>query len=170
MDHEGRTPTLARRDANPDVHWPAGFTPDAADLFAHDEIGIEAPPSVVWRHLVEAPKWPEWHPSAQDARILSGATDLLDQDTRFEVAMLGVRVNAVVGEFMAYSRLGWLGNGPGVRAYHTWLLTSVADGCQVITEAVANATGILTTFEPDTEALRRGLGLWLSGLKQVSER
>jgi hypothetical protein len=41
-----------------DIHWPAGFLPEAADMFSHNEIIIRADCSAVWRHLVAARKWP----------------------------------------------------------------------------------------------------------------
>ncbi len=36
-----------------EIHWP-----DGADVFAHNEVFINAPRSTGWRHLVEAEKWP----------------------------------------------------------------------------------------------------------------
>ena len=35
-----------------EIHWPAGFSPDDSDLFAHNEIFIKAPSSTVWQHIV----------------------------------------------------------------------------------------------------------------------
>jgi hypothetical protein len=40
-----------------DIHWPDGFSPDGADLFAHNEVFINAPRSTMWRHILEAEKW-----------------------------------------------------------------------------------------------------------------
>ncbi len=48
-----------------DLHWPDGFAPDGADWFAHNEVVINAPRSTVWRHLVEAEKWPAIRSSKQ---------------------------------------------------------------------------------------------------------
>ncbi len=41
-----------------EIHWPDGFAPDGADVLAHNEVIVNAPRSTVWRHLVEAEKWP----------------------------------------------------------------------------------------------------------------
>ena len=40
---------LANR--SPDIHWPEGFTPADADLFAHNEISINAPLGVTCGHF-----------------------------------------------------------------------------------------------------------------------
>jgi hypothetical protein len=69
---------------SPDIHWPAGFSPDDADLFAHNEIFINAPCVTVWQHLVEAPKWPLWYSNSHDLHISNDRTGLLQQDSSFE--------------------------------------------------------------------------------------
>ena len=33
-----------------DIHWPTGFDPAKADLFAHNELVIHAPCERVWQH------------------------------------------------------------------------------------------------------------------------
>ena len=49
---------------SPDIHWPAAFDPAKADLFAHNELVINAPCERVWRHITEPAKWPEWYPNS----------------------------------------------------------------------------------------------------------
>ena len=34
------------KHANPHIHWPSGFSPKTADLYAHNEIMIDAPVGV----------------------------------------------------------------------------------------------------------------------------
>jgi hypothetical protein len=51
---------LAKR--SPDIHWPAGFSPGDAALFAHNEVFIKAPCATVWQHLAAAQDWPAWYP------------------------------------------------------------------------------------------------------------
>jgi hypothetical protein len=58
------------KHANPDIHWPAGFSPKTADLYAHNEIMIDAPVGVVFRHIQEAEKWPEWYANSQHVVIV----------------------------------------------------------------------------------------------------
>jgi hypothetical protein len=55
-----------------DIHWPRGFTPTDADLFAHSEIYIDACCQRVWRHIVEAARWPEWYPNSKGFRSTAG--------------------------------------------------------------------------------------------------
>jgi hypothetical protein len=50
---------------SPDIHWPVGFVPASAGIFAHNELLINASCEQVWRHLIEAPAWPTWYPNAQ---------------------------------------------------------------------------------------------------------
>jgi hypothetical protein len=41
---------ITRRSA--DIQWPDGLTPTDADLFAHNEIVIQAPPQQVSQHVI----------------------------------------------------------------------------------------------------------------------
>ena len=54
-----------------EIHWPNGFTPADADLFSHNELLINAPCERVWRHIVEATKWPQWYPNSSGVEILA---------------------------------------------------------------------------------------------------
>jgi uncharacterized protein YndB with AHSA1/START domain len=155
---------------NPDIHWPAGFTPEDADLFTHNEVFIQAPPITVWRHLVAAPKWPGWYPNSQDVRILTGPTDELREESRFEFDTFGVHIDATIGEFVPENRLGWFGHGTGIDAYHTWLLTHVPGGSQVVTEEVAKGPGVVALRQPEPEAMQKDHDLWVTRLKELSER
>src|ERR1700676_2239655 len=47
---------LAHR--SPDIHWPAGFEPEKADLFAHNDLIINASCERVWTHIIEVTRWP----------------------------------------------------------------------------------------------------------------
>jgi hypothetical protein len=41
---------IQRRSAH--VHWPQGIVPEQADLFAHNDIVIAAPPGKIWEYLI----------------------------------------------------------------------------------------------------------------------
>jgi hypothetical protein len=43
---------------SPDIHWPDGFDPATAGIFAHNDLLINASCEQVWRHIIEAPAWP----------------------------------------------------------------------------------------------------------------
>jgi hypothetical protein len=50
---------LIERSVN--IHWPDGYDPDHADLFAHNTIVIEAPAETIWAKLIAATAWPTWY-------------------------------------------------------------------------------------------------------------
>jgi polyketide cyclase/dehydrase/lipid transport protein len=158
----------ARR--SPDIHWPHGFSPREADLFAHNEISIGAPCSTVWRHIVEAPKWPQWYPNSQDVQIVGDRTRTLKPSSRFEFNTFGLHIDARISEFVPESRVGWFGDGEGINAYHTWLLISDPPGCHVVTEEVAKGPAAIALRESDPNTMHRGHDLWLNTLKVLSEK
>ena len=46
-----------------DIHWPDGFHPEQADLFAHNEIVVHASCEKVFANIVDAQVWPSWYPT-----------------------------------------------------------------------------------------------------------
>jgi uncharacterized protein YndB with AHSA1/START domain len=160
---------LAKRSS--DIHWPPGFSPDGAVLFAHNSIFIKAPSATVWRHLVEAQKWPTWYPNSEDVQIANDRSGALQQDGIFEWNTFGLPVTSIVHEFVPDSRLGWFGKSRGLDAvfYHTWYLVSTLDGCQMITEEVVQGPGAIAFRERDPSGLHRSHEIWLNKLKQLSE-
>jgi len=156
---------------SPEIHWPAGLSPDDSDLFAHNEILIKAPSSTVWQHIVAAQKWPEWYPNSHDVQIVNDQGGGLKTDSKFEWSTFGLHIKSTVHEFVPNSRLGWFGKGTGVDAvfYHTWLLVPTSDGCQVITEEVAKGPGAIAFRQFDPNALHKGHEVWLNSLKVISE-
>ena len=55
-------------------------------------------------------------------------------------------------------------------AYHTFLLLKEPEGCRVVTEEVVRGPGAAEFRKKDPNAMHRGHDLWLSALKQVSEK
>ena len=55
-----------------DIHWPAGFEPEKADLFAHDDLIIKASCERVWTHIIQASRWPTWYPNSK-VRLRAGS-------------------------------------------------------------------------------------------------
>ena len=58
---------LQRRSAH--IHWPQGIVPEQADLFAHNDIVIAAPPGKIWEHLIHATAWRDWYSNASDVTV-----------------------------------------------------------------------------------------------------
>jgi uncharacterized protein YndB with AHSA1/START domain len=152
------------------IRWPAGFAPSEADLFAHNDIWIAALPATVWRHLIEAPKWPEWYPNAHDVRITTGTDRTeLASGAGFEFDTFALHVNAIVSDFEPPYQLGWFGTAPDFTTFHAWLLTADGEGCQVITEEAARGDAANAFKSPDPQAMEKGHQLWIEKLKEIAE-
>src|ERR1700761_8562238 len=127
--------------ANPNIHWPGGFSPKTADLYAHNEIMIDAPVSVVFRHIQEAEKWPGWYSNSQHV-VVHSDDKLLKKDTEWDWDTFGVHIKSHVNEFEVNSRIGWFGSGTGMRAYHTWYLIPLGNNkTHVIMEECVYGSG-----------------------------
>ena len=105
-----------------------------------------------------------------DDNKCSPATVGHPQSFTFEFDTFGMHFDAQVSEYVPKSRLGWFGKGPDVEAYQTWLLAPLASGCQVITEEVAKGPVAIGIRKSDSDAMHKGHELWLTSLKQLSEK
>ena len=122
-----------------DIHWPDGLTPTDSDLFAHNEIVIRAPAEQIWQHLIAATAWPWWYSNAANV-IVNDPSELLAASVTFDWTTFGLQISSTVAEFAPPVRLGWYGNGEGLRAYHTWLLVPREDSTYVVMEESASVT------------------------------
>jgi uncharacterized protein YndB with AHSA1/START domain len=152
-----------------DIHWPAGFDPAKADLFAHNELIIHASCERVWQHIIDATKWPEWYPNAKAVEVMDGT--VLGQGSVFRWTTFGLPIESKVNEFVPYTRIGWYGYAPGADPsfYHTWFLTPTSDGCRVVTDEVGIGKDAAHLRETDESLMHRGHDLWLATLKWMSE-
>src|SRR5712671_2521660 len=82
-----------------DIHWPARFEPERADLFAHNETRVDAACETVWRHIVDARAWPDWYPNASSVQLLDGARALAP-DVRWRWTTFGLAIESRVDEFV----------------------------------------------------------------------
>jgi uncharacterized protein YndB with AHSA1/START domain len=162
--------TVRSACARSDVHRPDDLQPAAADLFAHNEILIEAPAPVVWRHLVEAPLWPDWYFNAENVRILDAPNDRLSPSARFAFDTFGIHIEATVAEFEPPHRLTWSSTGLGLTGYHAWLLSPTAAGCHVTTEEAAKGAAARAIRKEDPDRIHTCHQVWLDRLKWLSER
>lgn len=158
------------KHANPGIHWPSGFSPKTADLYAHNEIVIDAPVGVVFRHIQEAEKWPDWYSNSQHV-VVHSEDKLLKKDTEWDWDTFGVHIKSRVNEFEVNSRIGWFGNGTGMRAYHTWYLVPLGNNkTDVVMEECVYGPGAKGLREKDPAAMHRGHELWDTTLKALSEK
>ena len=72
-------------------------------------------------------------------------------------------------ELVEDSRIGWFGDGVGLRAYHTWLLVNQRDGTYVTMEEAGNGPGAVAMAEANPDGMHRGHDLWLTRLRELSE-
>jgi polyketide cyclase/dehydrase/lipid transport protein len=152
---------------NHDIHWPDGFVPEAADMFAHNEIFVEAPRGNIWHVLLDAEKWPMWYPNSHNVRILdSGSSGLLSESSSFRWETFGFELVSTIAEFVPESRIGWHG---GVDWYHTWLLIDHPKGCRVVMEEAGNGSDAAAMARTDPDRMHRGHELWNQALKWVCE-
>jgi uncharacterized protein YndB with AHSA1/START domain len=153
-----------------DIHWPTGFDPEKADLFSHNELVINASCERVWKHIIDADKWPQWYPNSKDVRII-GNSPVLAQGTVFRWTTFGLPLESKINEYVPSTRIGWYGYPQGVAGtfYHTWYLTPAGDACDVVMEEVGKGPGAAHLRETDESLMHRGHDLWLATLKWVSE-
>ena len=158
------------KHANPGIHWPSGFSPKTADLYAHNEIVIDAPVGVVFRHIQEAEKWPDWYSNSQHV-VVHSDDKLLKKDTEWDWDTFGVHIKSRVNEFEVNSRIGWFGNGTGMRAYHTWYLIPLGNNkTHVVMEECVYGSGAKDLRQKDPAVMHRGHELWDTTLKALSEK
>jgi uncharacterized protein YndB with AHSA1/START domain len=152
-----------------DIHWPNGFHPEQADLFAHNEVVVHASCEKVFANIVDAQAWPEWYPNSHNVRLLNSPDGKLHEGTRFSWDTFGVHIESRVHEFVTNSRIGWFGDGTGMNAYHTFLLLKTDEGCHIVTEEVVKGPGAVEFRKKQPSAMHEGHDLWLNTLKQRSE-
>lgn len=151
------------------IHWPVGFEPTNADAFVHNEIWIKAPAIVIWNNLINAGDWPGWYSNSLDVQVESSDRRTLQARNAFTWKTFGFPIQSTVNEFVPFSRIGWFGNGTGIKAYHTWLIIEKEGGCQVITEeSQVGPSAIKFNIEQPT-AMHDAHNWWLTALKYRSE-
>ena len=99
------------------IHWPADAGPDRADLFAHNDIVINAPAEVIWDRLIRATAWPEWYSNATSVTV-SDPGGVLGPGVTFDWATFGAAIHNTVHEFEPASRIGWYATTDQWFAYH----------------------------------------------------
>ncbi len=159
---------LARRSR--EIRWPGEFRPENSNLFSHNELFIDAPPTKIWRHLVDAERWPSWYPNSKNVRFLDAETKL-GPEVRWRWTTYGFTIESRVNEYVPALRLAWYGYSPGFAPvfYHTWLLEPREAGALVTTEQAGVGTVAAEIRQADEGVMHRGHELWLATLKWVSE-
>lgn len=155
-----------------EIHWPPGFDPAAAVLFAHNEVRINAKCKRVWNQLIEARSWPKWYPKARKVKLMHTYATALKQGTVFRWETFGQLLESKVDKFVPSSQIGWYGAAVDAPPtfHHTFYLTPDGDGCSVVTEEAGNGPVAAYLRKTDERAMHRGHDLWLASLKSMSEK
>jgi hypothetical protein len=159
---------LAHR--SPDIHWPAGFEPEKADLFAHNDLLINASCERIFTHIIEANRWPTWYPNSKDVVVECGDSVLRD-GTVFRWTTFGLTIESKVHDYEVNRRLGWYGYAPGSKPsfYHSWYLEPHGTMCHVTMDEAGIGKDAAALRKSDETLMHRGHDLWLATLKWVAE-
>jgi hypothetical protein len=172
------------------MHWPKSWWDlKYAEMFAHNQIEINASCATVWNHLIQAELWPHWCPYSGKVRI-SGGSRVLQAHSRFTwngndlpggtnsplFEEYPDPLEGEVSEFIPESRLGWTSYGPVTEhgflsvAYHNWLLKPIGPKrCVVTFEEVATGRAARYARGAYPEVLHLSHDHWLQALKRISE-
>ena len=177
-----------RDQRSPDIHWPKAVSLKLSEVFAHNQIEINAPCSTVWNHLVQVQLWPQWCPFSGKVKIRNGS-QILEKNTRFSWSGLDLPQHNIavfqispqpleseVTEYVPESRIAWASRGVLTIhgrlcvTYHTWLLNPLgAKKCRVIFEEVATGAAARYARGAYPEIVHLSHQRWLEQLKKISE-
>jgi hypothetical protein len=175
-----------RAQRSPDVHWPTGLSLQTSEMFAHNEIEINASCATVWNRIVQAQLWPQWFRSSGKVKI-KGDSQMLQKNTKFTWSGFDLPLenrfesfppptDSKVIEYIPDSRIGWVNYatstvyGPVCDCYHNWFLTpDGAKRCHVIFEEVATGLAAQHARGNYVEILHLSHQRWLKALKEISE-
>src|SRR3984957_2485051 len=103
VDHSQGYKAMSMQDdlahRSPDIHWPADFEPQKADLFAHNDLIINASCERVWTHIIEASRWAIWYPNSKDVEV-QGGDPVLRDGTVFRWTTFGLAIESKVHEYV----------------------------------------------------------------------
>ena len=109
--HQGLTFNGDGALRNNQIHWPKVFEPEQADLFAHNEIDIQAGCGTTFSNLVDAEAWPSWYSNSKNVKVPNTPNHRLRKNAQILWETFGFHIESRVWEFEPSSRLGWFGDG-----------------------------------------------------------
>lgn len=160
----------AEPDAGHVLHWPAGFSPECADVWARSELAIDAGPAAVFSHLVSVGCWEQDFPGIRNVHVLTPGHERLEPASVFEFEIDGLHISAQVIEFVARSRLAWFGQGIDISIYHAWVVSGEVRRSRVLAGFAARGPAAIALREPDPASPQRALDQWVAYLKAAAER
>jgi hypothetical protein len=95
---------------SPEMHWPTAMFNRSAEVFAHNQIEINASCEAVWDHLVHAELWPKWCPYSGKVKIWGGS-QVLQKNAKFSWLSSDVpQLVAILGQVPLTKSTAWLLN------------------------------------------------------------
>ena len=161
---------LYHRDTS--IHWPGGFDPRTAPVFAHNDLLIQAKCHRVWTCLLDVQDWPDWFVLTKDVTI-DGSNKTVKHGTLIRLKIFGNPITSRIDEYVPDSRLSWFPKGLDETTplhYHTWHLVPEANGCRVTTEETGVGPNDVKTPEAVSRLVHRAHDLWLASLRWTSEQ
>jgi hypothetical protein len=128
-------------DGDHALRWPAGFSPECAEVSACREVVIDAPADVVFSCLAAASQW---------------AAEL--------------RLDVQVIEFETGRRLAWSGQGIDISVYHGWVISGDGGRSRVLAGFAARGAAAIALRETDPAGVQRRLDRWVDDLRTAVER
>jgi hypothetical protein len=151
------------------IHWPDGFDPENAGLFAHNTIVIAGSAERIWAKVIDAATWPTWYSNAGDV-VVDSPFGKLGEAVAFKWNTFGLTVASTIAEYVPHERIGWYGTADQLRAYHTWLLIPRNDNSTyVVMEEIGMGHAAKNLAQTNPGHMHRGHDLWNISLKFVCE-
>jgi Polyketide cyclase / dehydrase and lipid transport len=154
---------------HPDIHWPSGFTPREADCYYHARRVVRAPAQRLFALVTDVASWPTWVPGVPAVQLDDTAARGLRHLQTFEFTLHGLQVEALVGEYLPYMRLGWSGVGAAALTYRAWLFLEFPHGTEVVTELVARGPAAQAMRERPPVWMEEQGRRWLAQLRTLAE-
>lgn len=143
----------------------AGQVQAGAPLHARHAAVVRAPAATVWALLVEAERWPRWHPAILSVR----ADGPLETGVVFEWEQAGAAIRSTVALADRERVLAWTGTASVARAIHVWRLRRGPDGGTLV-EVEETMDGPILEWLYPQERLDESLRSWLEALRAAAER
>ncbi len=155
------------------VIFPPENDPRSSELYALNDIDVNAPPEVVWQLLADAENWSSYFPPEDQIKILSGEPELA-LGTKYSRITVGFAMSCVVRECIPFRRLAWSttvdGDDTGSTAFHGWVITPTDKGCHVLTEETLRGPFFLEEIgRKNSGALYRYHQDWVELLAKAAE-
>ncbi|MFG3206647.1 hypothetical protein [Streptomyces sp. NPDC048192] len=163
-------PGPERPDGHRLLHWPIGYSPELADLWAIGETDIHARPDAVFGHLAGMCGGEGDFTGIDDGPSTDTEPPELRTDSEFVYRMDGPALHARVGECIPGSRLAWFAQGIDLGLYQEWLLLARGGRTRALLGFAARGPAAIAHREADPAGARRLVDGWLAELRTRTER